>query len=121
MPNAERLTAQLLELLGTQDFIRLCETFGGIRLYASLTRSELIDAIGDEAAGKLARRFGGAPFRVPLARPVRARHYREIGLSNAQIAIRLGITETGVDKLFHRMPGKPVKGSKDPRQGELFP
>jgi len=57
---------------------------------------------------------------VPLARELRARHYRERGSSNAEIALKLGMSETGVNRLFKAMPDKPVKGCRDPRQGSLF-
>ena len=45
------------------------------------------------------------------ARDLRARHYRAGGMSNGEIATRLGITEKGVERLFHRMDAPPVKGS----------
>ncbi len=112
----------LLRLLGPADLIRLVEYRGGVRLYVphEIDGTDLPAHVGDEAAVKLIRRWGGSYIRVPLARELRARHYRAAGMSNAQIAIRLGMAETSVDKLFHRMPAKPVKGSGDPRQLKLF-
>lgn len=112
----------LLRMLGPAGLIRLAEYRGGVRLYvpSESEASSLRDAIGEENTNKLSVRWGGFYIRVPLARELRARHYRAAGASNAEIAMRLGITETGVDKLFHRMPAKPVKGSGDPRQLKLF-
>ncbi len=119
----ERLSGELVALLDEPDFVRLVEHYGGTRLYvpASGDSTQLAEVMSAKAAIALARRFAGATIRVPLARERRARQYRAEGRSNAEIARRLGITETGVDKLFHRMPGKPVKGSRDPRQTDLFP
>ncbi|WP_054310011.1 hypothetical protein [Mesorhizobium sp. 1M-11] len=117
----EALTAELMELLGEADFLRLVEEYGGIRLKVPVDLSPLVEKLGERAAVKLGQRYSRSYLRVPLARSVRARHYRAIGRSNAEIARLLGIAETSVDKLFRRMPGKPVKGSRDPRQIELFP
>ncbi|MER8924152.1 hypothetical protein [Mesorhizobium sp. M0802] len=63
----------------------------------------LAEAIGEDAAQKLIDRYAGAFLRVPMARELRAAHYRAQGLSNPKIAVRLGIVETSVDKLFRRM------------------
>ncbi|WP_163266493.1 hypothetical protein [Chelativorans alearense] len=121
----KRLSAVLLDLLGPDGLVRLAEWKGGTRLYvchpAGADGSELARQVGAEAARKLGRRYGGDYIRVPLARELRARHYRAANHSNAEIAKRLGMSESGVDRLFNAMPNKPVKGSRDPRQGELFP
>ncbi|SDA39340.1 hypothetical protein [Mesorhizobium qingshengii] len=118
----ELRSAELLGLLGADDFLRLVEAFGGTRLYVprSGDTTEIAKHLGTAVATKLGNRYSGTYLRVPLAREQRARHYRGIGHSNADIARRLGMTETGVDKLFRRMPGKPAKGSRDPRQIDLF-
>lgn len=117
----EARSAELLGLLEPDAFLRLAEEYGGTRLYIprSGDTTDLVKQLGPEAA-RLGSRYAGTYIRVPLAREYRARHYRAIGQSNAEIARRLGMTETGVDKLFSRMPGKPVKGSYDPRQIDLF-
>lgn len=117
-----RLTAELQSLLGMQDFLRLVEAYGGTRLYlrSRSDAEDLVAALSPDGAAALRRRYSGSYIRVPLAREARARQYRADGMSNAQIARRLGIGEAGVDKLFQRMPNKPVKGSGDPRQIDLF-
>ncbi len=115
--------AELLDLLGPDDFLRLVEAYGGTRLYVPRTEagSALPDEIGLDAVRKLQGPRAGEWIRVPLAREWRARHYRANGLSNAKIAVRLGLTETGVNKLFARMDDTPAKGSApDPRQMTLF-
>lgn len=115
-------SAALLALLGPDALIRLAECHGGTRLYVPIQEdSALASEIGPEAAGKLAARYGRDYIRVPLARELRARHYRAQGLSNKEIAVRLGMTQGGIEQLFHAMPKKPIKGSGDPRQGDLFP
>ena len=117
----DRLSAELLALLGEEDFLRLAEAYGGSRLYVPENEegTALFKAVGAEAARKLSRRYSRAYLRIPLARAARARQYRQQGLSNAEIAKRLGMTESGVDRLFARMDDPPVKGV-DPRQLALF-
>ncbi|MDJ1463425.1 hypothetical protein [Nitratireductor sp. GZWM139] len=117
-----RLSAVLLDLLGADGLVKLAEHKGGRRLFVpkSPDGGMLADTIGLEAAITLSNRYGGDYIRVPLARELRARHYRAAGASNAEIARRLGMSESGVDRLFHSMPNKPQKGSRDPRQGDLF-
>lgn len=118
----DRLSSELLALLGERDFLRLVEAYGGTRLLVpNLSATEsLVAAIGAEAVRALQSRHAQSTIRVPLARALRARHYRAKGASNAEIARRLGITETGVDKLFGRMKDRPAKGSSDPRQADFF-
>lgn len=119
----ERLTGLLLRLLGAAGLVALAERRGGTRLYVPkppALDTDLAREIGQEAAEALADRSGGHYIRVPLARELRARHYRAAGASNAEIARRLGMSESGVDRLFNAMPRKPVRGSGDPRQTDLF-
>ena len=110
----EQLTESLKALLGVEGLVSLAESFGGRRLYvpaAIAADHPIADALGGERAAKLARRYSHAFIRVPLARELRARQYRARGLSNGEIASKLGITETAVDKIFARMNRPPEKGS----------
>jgi len=121
---SETLSDDLLELIGHENFIALVEAFGGLRVYVP-SRERLADvdaAIGPEASEKLHHTYEGSYIRVPLARELRARHYRAHGASNADIARRLGITESAVDKLFRRAghPRRPKRRVTDPRQIDLF-
>lgn len=120
--NERGLSDTLLRLLGPAGLIRLVEAHGGTRLYipASPERGKLADELGIEIVSKLSRRFGPDYISVPLARELRARHYRAAGLSNADIARKLGLAESAVNRLFRRMENLPVKGSGDPRQLSLF-
>ncbi|MFD1792096.1 Mor transcription activator family protein [Ochrobactrum teleogrylli] len=119
-----RLVAELLSLLGEDDLIRLAEEHAGIRLYvpSNIDRSQLIETVGADIANRLSRRYGGDYISVPMVRDIRARRYRDQdGLSNSQIARRLGITESGVEKLFNRSPVKYRTKKSDDRQIEMFP
>ncbi|TNV17858.1 hypothetical protein FIC94_06155 [Ochrobactrum teleogrylli] len=116
--------AELLSLLGEDDLIRLAEEHAGIRLYvpSNIDRSQLIETVGADIANRLSRRYGGDYISVPMVRDIRARRYRDQdGLSNSQIARRLGITESGVEKLFNRSPVKYRTKKSDDRQIEMFP
>lgn len=100
-----RPAPELQALIGEAALVRLAEAFGGTRLYIPTTMyadHDIAQTIGMEAACRLSERLAPDYIRVPLAREARARQYRAEGKSNAQIARALGITETGVDKLFSR-------------------
>jgi hypothetical protein len=106
---------ELLALIGEAALVRLAEAFGGTRLYVPRTiapDSELVRAIGVEPAQRLCERLAPDVIKVPLARELRARHYRAAGRSNARIASALGITERAVEKLFQRMDDPPAKASQ---------
>jgi DNA-binding transcriptional regulator LsrR (DeoR family) len=97
---------ELETLIGEEALVRLAEAFGGTRLYVPVnipSNHEIVRAIGEKAAQKLSERLAPDYIRVPLAREQRARQYRAAGRTNPQIARALGITETGVDKLFARV------------------
>lgn len=119
--NNLRLSDVLREILGADGMVRLAEYRGGTRLYIPAGNATALEnAIGEQQTQALIERFAGSYIRVPLARELRARQYRAAGASNAEIARQLGMTESGVDRLFNAMPNKPAKGSCDPRQGDLF-
>lgn len=101
-----QLSAELRTILGEDAFVRLCQEFGGTRLYVPLiVRDEnaIVRAIGLAPARKLTHALAASTIRVPLARAERAAHYRRNGLSNGRIARKLGITESGVLKLLKRL------------------
>lgn len=107
------LTTDLIAILGEEAFLRLAEELGGTRAYIPQVLradSAIVKAIGLEAASKLAKIWAPTAIRVPLARRERAFALRRRGLSNAQIARKLGMTETGVEKLFDREEGLPESG-----------
>lgn len=120
-----RLTLHLQAILGMDGYIALCDALGGTRLYVPFQFGDehaVIGAIGRNLADKLSRAMAPATIRVPLARRERALHLRKQGLSDARIAVKLGMTENGVGKLFAReevLPDRPGAGRSDP-QMSLF-
>ena len=107
---SDQSASDLLGLLGKEAYLKLCEEFGGTRIYVPKRLPddhELIAAIGMDATRKLVGTYAPAAIRVPLARRERARRYRAQGLSHARIARKLGLTETGVEKLLRSEPGLP--------------
>lgn len=98
--------SDLVDLIGKTAVIALAEEFGGTRLYIP-SRSKachpITRAVGPEASQVLCDHYSSATIRVPLARELRAQRYRDDGLSNARIAVRLGLTESGVRNLFKRL------------------
>lgn len=100
------LSSELRAVLGEAAFVKFCEDFGGTRVYVPHKMREgnaIVRALGREAATRLSRAFAPATIRAPLARRQRALHYRAEGLSNTQIARKLGMTLSGVLKLFKKL------------------
>lgn len=119
------LTYELVTALGEDDFFVLTEAYAGTRLYvpADPDRSELPATLGHAAATRLAKAYPGGYIRIPLAREFRVRRYVEAGYTIRQMAVRLGVTETSVNKLVARAKlAAPLKrpSRKDPRQMDLF-
>lgn len=117
------VAGEIITLIGEEGLIRLAEEHGGIRLYVpkNSEQSQLCATVGSDITSRLTRRYAGDYIRVPLVRDLRARHYRELGLSNAQIARKLGLTEKGVERLFRRQPVEYRRPKVDDRQFEMFP
>lgn len=96
---------ELDTLLSNDEMVALAEAFGGTRLYIPLnpTRKHPIAvAIGLPAAQLLSAQLGCCTLRIPLFRNQRAAYYREKGLTTAMIARKLGMTESGVERLLKR-------------------
>ncbi|PHP17648.1 hypothetical protein CG471_21745 [Sphingobium sp. IP1] len=110
----------LSDILSEDQLIAFAEEFGGTRLYVPCKPSTqmgkaIIAAIGEEGFTQLSTFFGQDYIRVPLLIILRANRYRGAGLSNAVIGRRLGMTETGVNKIFSNLAAKGEllpKGSK---------
>ncbi|MBY0306403.1 MAG: hypothetical protein K2W86_14790 [Sphingomonas sp.] len=119
-------SAHLRAVLGEEAFVFLAQAFGGTRVYVPpkcRDDHEIVLAIGRVAADALSRSFAPDTIRVPLARRERALYFRgTLGLSNAQIARQLGITEGGVNRLFARQQDLPAKAilGKPPTQLTLL-
>jgi len=120
-----QLQIHLRAVLGQEGFVHFCQALGGTRVYIPYTMrddNEIVAAIGRELAEKLSRALAPATIRVPLARRDLALHYRAAGLSNAAIARKLRVTESGVAKLFGREEGLPDRPgcAKNAAQLNLF-
>lgn len=117
------LLEHLRALLGEEGFVNFCQELGGTRVYIPYKcrdDNEIVAAIGRAAADKLSRALAPATIRVPLARRDRALYFRcQKGLSNAQIARKLGITEGGVNRLFARESDLPDKGGSGKPRAQL--
>lgn len=119
LPDLERnwnlpLKGQLKEILGDEVYLKLLESRGGKRLFVAKDpySSELSNEIGIEGARRLSAVFGGEYIKVPLDREFRALAYREQKLSNARIALRIGLTEHGAQQLFARLKARERHSEK---------
>lgn len=96
----------LSAVLSEREMIALAKAFGGTRLYLPANVKPghpLAKALGHDVALALVKTIGAGTLRIPIARELRARHYRDNGDSYAQIARRLGMSEVGVQRMFKRM------------------
>lgn len=98
--------AELIEIIGEDAVIALAEVFGGTRLHVPKKIREghgIERAIGRDAANALSAHYSPISIRIPVLREQRANALRASGFSNAKIATRLGMTETGVSRIFARL------------------
>ncbi|MCO5065673.1 MAG: hypothetical protein M9924_14840 [Rhizobiaceae bacterium] len=114
MQSRSDIEIELRELLGDDAFLRLVDRWGGTRLYIAnhSVRSQIFEHLGSEASHKLSEEFGRLYIKVPLARKFRAHRYRQEGLPNSAIALKLGMTESGVGRLFEANNKRTVSLSK---------
>lgn len=95
-----------ISCLPAAQLVALAEAFGGTRVYVPKNigaSHPIAEAIGIVAAQALLGRIGNENVRIPLARDLRARYYCNAGVSLAQIARRLGMSEVGVQRLLKRI------------------
>jgi hypothetical protein len=116
------LIAELLEVLGEEAFVKLCQAFGGTRLYVPREVQkghEICEAIGKIAAQKLVQRFSPGAVRVPLAKRERVLFYRRLGFSHAEIARLVGMGETSVERISQQARAEAemsLVGRQEPSQ-----
>lgn len=92
-------------LLTREEFVRLVEEFGGTKLYIPsipTPQQRVAQVIGMKAAKRLAREAGSTCWRIPMARDLRIRYYRDKGMSHRQIARLVGMSVVGVERAFKR-------------------
>lgn len=105
---------QLSEYLSPDQLIALAETYGGTRLYVPQKADDdhpLVMIVGRDGYNKMREIYGHDTIRVPLCIALRINHHHAAGMSNAQIASRLTMTEPGVVKALARLRA----------EGELLP
>lgn len=116
------MTSDLMAILGEEAFLRLAAQFGGTELYVPSQLAEdhpIVAAIGLSLAQRLARFYAPTAIRVPLARRERAIRLRKQGLSQREIARRLGMTESGIYKLLQREECLPESGGSAIKSSQL--
>lgn len=109
-----------VDLLGPELAITFLLTFGGAELYLAASpkgRSRLAEVIGIEAATDMARIAEQLPRRVPVAKPWIAQVWKSRGLSTAEIARRLHVTDVTVRGWLRRVQAVEPENT---RQLRLF-
>lgn len=115
-------TAQVepyFEALGLDDTLRFLEAFGGTEIYIATQpsqRSQVAKVVGYPKARMLAAVQHRLQRRVPLAKQWRASVYRSQGLTIAQIALKLGVSDVMVRNYLSGDPKPP----DDPAQMTFF-
>lgn len=104
------MKAELLALLGPEGYLLLLEHYAGVRLYipklGSTFPTQLSDDLTLPHAKKLSDQYGSEYIKVPLDREFRALAYRQKGFSTRKIVRLLGLTESGLDRLWSRLREK---------------
>ncbi len=99
LPPPPAHVAPFVEVLGTEGAVDFLLNFGGAELYLSQRPrpdSRISRAIGQKRAAELARSGLRVPRRIPTAKPWIARVLRAQGLSVAEIARRLHVSDVAV-------------------------
>ncbi len=109
-----------VRVLGADLAVRFLMEFGGAELYLAKTpkgssRAEVL--LGPDRFAALAAL--GLPRRVPTGKPWLARVLKQEGLSTAEIARRLHVSDVTVRSYL--ADDGPKKWHYDPRQSSLFP
>lgn len=123
MSTAPRPPAHLepyVRILGPEGAIAFLLEFGGAELYIPRSRAgsdRLAQAVGVEAAEALGRAADRLPRRVPTGKPWIARVKHQEGLSIAEIARMLHVTDVTVRGW---LKDGPKRRPPDPRQLPLI-
>lgn len=98
-----RITAQVepyVDALGLEGAVKFLLGFGGTEVYLSTNpqeRSQIVQALGMEAAIALGKRLGSGPCRVHTAKPFLAAYFRyKKEYTVVQIARELHVTDVTV-------------------------
>lgn len=93
---------KLIDLIGEAEALSLIEMHGGQRVYIPHrpAESRLSAEVGPTALQRLSERFKGTWVKIPLARFWRVQVYHQAGLTHSEIARRLVVTVTTVDRIL---------------------
>lgn len=109
--------ADLIELIGREETVRLIEAYGGGRLYVPRARHPDLDPLlGSSAHARLVSRYGGERLEIPPRRAIERMDERErraacvrdlhaAGLSYHEIARRTGVSRRQVARLLRTDAG----------------
>lgn len=108
-----------VEILGPELAFEFLMEFGGAELYlaAAPKRSRLAHTIGVDKAAALAEQAYRLPARVPVAKRWLAQVLKSKGLSNAEIARKMHVTDVTVRAY---LKGSELGTGHDPRQLPLL-
>lgn len=108
-----------VDILGVDGTVEFLMTFGGaeLSLRANPRQGQLVNLLGVERAAALAEAAGHLPRRIPLAKPWIAHQLHERGLSVAEIARTLHVSDVSV-RAYLKPRGK--RAPPDPRQYNLI-
>ena len=121
-PRLPRVPAQLqayVDVLGIDGTVAFLLEFGGAEIYlttAPKSRSRVVKLVGREKAIALARLQDRLQARVPLVKPWIAAVMFARGLSKAEIARRLHVTDVTV-RNWLKAGGRDGKSPRAPGQG----
>lgn len=108
-----------VDVLGADGTVEFLLAFGGaeLSLRTSPRRGKLVELVGQEKAAELAEVAAHLPRRIPLAKPWLAQQLHEKGLSVAEIARKLHVSDVSV-RAYLKPRGK--RSPPDPRQYSLL-
>jgi hypothetical protein len=109
---------EIADIIGDAAVLHLVEAYGGTSVYvpeAPDPSHRLVQAIGIEAAAKLAKIYGRDTIEVPTLRIARTRKALIAAASGKtrEVALEFGVTSRWV-RMVRNVPGA------DARQGSLF-
>ena len=127
-PHLSPLLAELCDLVGLQDTLRMVERWGGTRLWVFDTAapdSQLVQLLGADKAARVCAAFAGNRLAIPraarLLRKLRDDDIRDNpdGLTVPQMARRYGLIERRIYQIRGQAP-PPDAPPRDERQLDMF-
>lgn len=127
-PRAPAHVQPYVDVLGEKEAMAFLLEFGGAEVYlpaSPRSRSLIVQRIGQDRTLALAQALSrmmssGQKLRVPTAKPWLAVCMRHEGMTTADIARRLHVTDATVRGWFRRKGRRRPPPKFDPRQLKLF-